>query len=309
MGRPEYVSGEKERDGDAVTARGESREEDEERRPQEEGAEGGGTAEEEGAEEEGAEGGGTVQEGGSGDEESNDELGHERTAAIEVKVVKGEMAGQDNHDDDDSDSDDAPKEFTLSQVRAHRHSLAAKGEEGEGGEEGDSEERRNKEVGGEAKRRRELEGRAERRTRQKGAAEGADEAAGSLVTAEARDGAREGSDGEEARAGDGEGEGGALGKGAVEGGDFLLADVIAAVTLRQHPRSDGAIVIQAGAPAPEGEEEARAIMRATLSFRLRVMFRRRQRSVAALGFVDPKALKVAGQWCAHKHLVAEGAGT
>ncbi|CAI5951029.1 unnamed protein product [Closterium sp. NIES-64] len=111
------------------------------------------------------------------------------------------MAGQDNHDDDDSDSDDAPKEFTLSQKQ------------------------------------------------------------GTVL--------ERGSDGEEARAGDGEGEGGALGKGAVEGGDFLLADVIAAVTLRQHPRSDGAIVIQAGAPAPEGEEEARAIMRATLSFRLR----------------------------------------
>ncbi|CAI7779568.1 unnamed protein product [Closterium sp. NIES-53] len=97
MGRPEYVSDEEERDGHAVTTRGECREEDEERRPQEEGAEEEGAeeegaeeegaeeevAEEEGAEEEGAERGGTAEEGGSGGEESNDELGHERAAAIE----------------------------------------------------------------------------------------------------------------------------------------------------------------------------------------------------------------------------------
>ncbi|CAI5488533.1 unnamed protein product [Closterium sp. Naga37s-1] len=388
MGRPEYVSDEEERDGDAVTALGECREEDEERRPQEEGAEEEGAeeegaeeegaeeegAEEEGAEEEGAERGGTAEEGGSGDEESNDELGHERAAAIEFGAVKGEMAGEDDNEDDDSDSDDAPEEFTLSQgrervsqqrqqeaearrmvaeadrkVRQKRAGLAAKGEEGEGGEEGDGEERRSKDAGGKAKRRRELEGRADRRTRRKGAAEGGDEAAGSLVPAEARDGARE--EGTEGGAGAGEGEGGALGEGAVEGGDLLPADVIAAVTRRQHTRfteaqeereraavrekkqragrggsrgkeshtsavigtrwvlwSDGAIVIQAGAPAPEGEEAARAIMRAAQSFRHGVLFGRRQRSVAALGFVDPRALKVAGQWRAHKHLVAGGAG-
>ncbi|CAI5507068.1 unnamed protein product, partial [Closterium sp. Naga37s-1] len=230
-------------------------------------------------------------------------------------------------------------------VRQKRAGLAAKGEEGEGGEEGDGEEWRSKEAGGKAKRRRELEGRADRRTRRKGAAEGGDEPAGSLVPAEARDGARD--EGTEGGAGAGEGEGGALGEGAVEGGDLLPADVIAVVTRRQHTRfteaqeerervavrekkqragrggsqgkdsqtsavigtrSDGAIVIQAGAPAPEGEEAARAIMRATQSFRHGVLFGRRQRSVAALGFVDPKALKVAGQWRADKHLVAGGAG-
>ncbi|CAI5967091.1 unnamed protein product [Closterium sp. NIES-65] len=404
MGRLEYAADEEDRD---QAARRESNDEDEEPRAPEEGAE---------------------ENRGSGDEESDDELGMNGRLRLNSVLLWEKWRGEDDNEDDDNDSDDAPEEFTLSQVpatiagrervsqqrqqerkpaacectphwgvtvakadrkvRQKRAGLVAKGEEGEGEEEGEA--RSGGQGGGE-------EGEAQARaggTRgeahaAKGRGGGGRRGGGVAGTAEARGGAREegtvGGAGAGEEEGEGAVEGGAVEGGAVEGGDFLPADVIAAVTRRQHTRfteaqeersrsavrgeeaasgagrqqgkdSHTSAVIGTrwvlrhavgaaacgwvlrhaggccgmrvgaaacggccgrvavpwpewqGAPAPEGEEAARAIMRAAQSFRHGVLFGRRQRSLAALGFVDPTVLKVAGQWRAHKHLVAGGVG-
>ncbi|GJP48647.1 hypothetical protein CLOM_g7935 [Closterium sp. NIES-68] len=328
--------------------------ESEEEKERDHGDEGGERLEED--EGEGSEGEGSEGDGGSGDEHSDDELPHQRTAAIGSGAVDVGMTRVGSYSEDgDSDSDDAPEEFTLTQarervsqqrqqeaearrmvakavreVRQKRAGLAVKGDEGEGEAEEEREARRVKEKARKDKRRQELEDRAERRKRRKGEEGGGEGAVGALVGKETTGGAGEGEAGA-AREGD---------WGEVGAGDLLPADVIAAVTRRQHTRfteqqqeralksasakqrpgkgsgrarggtasavigrrSDGAIVLQGGTKAPAGEEAARAIMRAAQSFQHGLLFGRRQRSLAALGFVDGKALNVAGQWRAGSHL-------